>query len=329
MLFALVPVVALPVSAVPTTLGEQSIGAVVSFEVGGTLTEFIVVHQGSPSADYVGFEGGTVLLSRRLLEPSRRWNSVAGAVRYNDSDIHRWLNGDFIASIEPSAVNRLSTVRIPYVSDVSIMTGANGLQCRVFLLSYRELNGTIWNGVPDEGAVFSFFAETTGLATRRQALRANNTTASWWSRSPRVDSTRVGTVQVVETSGTTLENSRLNMGTLVDRHGYVRPALVLPQTVQVGADGRLLFGVDPPITEPPTTSATEPTTGGGSTDEPSTTSEPDDGATDKPTDGASPENDDELTAMIKEHIVMSRVMMILGAALIASIGLYKLVRLVF
>ena len=144
-------VLALSVSMMPTTaqassdgnttLGDREIGSIVRLRENDVLVNYIVVHQGSPSADYQGFENSTILLRERVL-PLRRMNSI-NVNDYQNSDMNVWLNGDFFNTLDAEIRNQIRMVHIPFRpfsgSHFTVNDGANGLHTRVFLLSHTEV----------------------------------------------------------------------------------------------------------------------------------------------------------------------------------------------
>jgi hypothetical protein len=158
------------------------------------MQDFIVVQQGSPSDLYHGFEGGTVLLMREVIELSTRWHGTA-VNDYENSRIHGWLNNEFLSTINENIRNQVRQVRIPYrfgsattpEPNDTVLIGLNGLQCRVFLLSAREVGADIEvAGFPADGTVLTHFA---GLnhnigEPRREATSAGGVRALWGLRSP-------------------------------------------------------------------------------------------------------------------------------------------------
>ena len=80
-----------------TPISDVAVGSVVSLNVGGTPTEFIVVHQGLPSSDYDSSCDGMWLL-QKVASPSKAFSSVATSERYDVSLAHSYLNSTFSAT---------------------------------------------------------------------------------------------------------------------------------------------------------------------------------------------------------------------------------------
>jgi hypothetical protein len=250
------------------------------------MRDFIVVQQGSPSDLYHGFEGGTVLLMREVIELSTRWHGTA-VNDYENSRIHGWLNNEFFNTINENIRNQVRQVRIPYrfgsattpEPNDTVLIGLNGLQCRVFLLSAREVGADIEvAGFPADGTVLTHFA---GLnhnigEPRREATSAGGVRALWGLRSPHTAGTSAWFVGVNGSiNGTAIHTGSPNRG--------FRPALVFPSTATLCDCAPVVTEppvteapiTEPPVTEPPVTEPEETTTAPPmTTDEPPYTTEP-------------------------------------------------------
>jgi len=220
-------------------LGNMDIGEGLYIDVNGTPTMFIKIHNGVPSADYVGFEGSVTVMAWRTLPPRQMHSTDVND--YANSDLHAWLNNastGFLSTLDTAVRDLIHEVRIPFRpgSDAStnVSTGASGLQCRVFLLSAREVGFA--NGLPgisggnadhlpnNEGVRFEYFLDGNQIGPqrhRRVALDQLDMVARWWLRTPRVLD---GTVSfTVLTSG--------SVGSYqVSSAWSVRPTFTLPST---------------------------------------------------------------------------------------------------
>ena len=79
-------------------LSNKTIGSIVKLKVNGTLRDFIVVHQGKPSAIYDASCDGTWLLMKDCYE-ARQWHS-SNVNDYASSTIHSYLNSTFLNLID-------------------------------------------------------------------------------------------------------------------------------------------------------------------------------------------------------------------------------------
>ena len=225
-------------------LGTKAVGSIVKLKVNGTVKEFIVVHQGKPSSIYDESCNGTWLLMKDIYE-NRVWQS-GNVNKYESSDIHTYLNNTFLNLFDSNIKNAIKQVKIPYRknggSGGTDQSGANGLPCKVFLLSGYELGWTNINlsYFPVDGAKLDYFTASSGGDSKRIAY-LNGSAVSWWLRSPHTINTR----NVLGVS----YNGSYSGGEASVSYG-IRPALVLPPDMEVDSSGN----VTPP--PPPATHKT-------------------------------------------------------------------------
>lgn len=215
------------------------VGSTVKLMEGGSAVEYLVVNQGIPSNSslYDASCDGTWLL-RKDIHSNRQWdpNNVN---KYESSAINTWLNGDFfnsLGSVEQAAIKQ---VKIPYRknggSGGSDQSGANGLLCKIFLLSGYEVGWTTSDSsyFPVDGAKLDYFAASFGGNSKRVA-NFNGSAAIWLLRSPDTGNTaRVWNV---------LSDGDYSYDNASYWHG-IRPALVLPSNALFNETTMLLKGV--------------------------------------------------------------------------------------
>ena len=216
---------------------DIAVGSVVKLMEGGTAVEYLVVNQGIPenSSLYDASCDGTWLL-RKDIHSNRQWNT-SNVNKYENSAINTWLNGDFfntLGSVEQAAIKQ---VKIPYRknggSGGSNQSGANGLLCKIFLLSGPEVGLAGASFMPNDGAKLDYFNANTGTDSKRIA-KLNGSNENWWLRSPNTDYTDI--VWLVDILG----------GGSSNRAPYsrgIRPALVLPSNALFDKTTMLLKGV--------------------------------------------------------------------------------------
>lgn len=171
-----------------TKLGSMSVGSTVKLKLGGTARDFLVVHQGLPSSMYDSSCNGTWLLLKDIYT-TRTWDSSNND--YKNSDIHSYLNGTFLNLFDNDIKNAIKQVKIPYQNGTgsggSVASGANGLSCKIFLLSGYELGWTTSDNsyFPRDGAKLSYFSSGTGSAANNKRIaKYNGSATGWWLRSP-------------------------------------------------------------------------------------------------------------------------------------------------
>ena len=215
-------------------LGSKAVGSIVKLKVNGTATEFIIVHQGKPSSLYDESCNGTWLLMKDIYE-NRQWHN-SNVNKYESSDIHSYLNSTFLNLFDSNIKGVIKQVKIPYRknggSDGTTQQGANGLPCKVFLLSAPEIHYERRNVDSGEGAALSYFAScATNAADSKRVAVMNHHTTSWWTRSPRTHYTSYAW-------GIT-SNGDLFDGHASDSYG-IRPCIILPSDALVDDSGNVV-----------------------------------------------------------------------------------------
>lgn len=226
-------------------LSTKDVGSTVKLKVNGTAKEFIVVHQGKPSSLYDNSCDGTWLLMKDIYE-NRQWHS-SNVNNLENSTIHSYLNGTFLNLFESNIRDAIKQVKLPYRknggSGGSDQSGANGLLCKIFLLSGYEIGFTTSDNsyFPVDGAKLSYFEAGTGSsALNKRIAYLNGSAARWWLRSPLTGD--AGSVWYVGTNGDCYDDHYAS-----GSYG-IRPALILPSTLLVSDDGTVSTNTPPTIT---------------------------------------------------------------------------------
>ena len=223
-------------------LSTKAVGSTVKLTVNGKAREFIVVHQGKPSSVYDESCNGTWLLMKDIYE-NRVWQG-GNINKYESSDIHSYLNNTFLKLFDSNIQGAIKQVKLPYRknggSGGTTQQGANGLPCKIFLLSAPEVHYEHSYIDSGEGAVLSYFAScVTNNADSKRVAYLNGSAACWWLRSPSTNFTSV--VWYVSTDGG-------YDGYYASNSYGIRPALVLPSTLLVSDDGTVSTNTPPTIT---------------------------------------------------------------------------------
>lgn len=222
---------------VGTPLGNQAVGTLVKTPINGTPTEFIVVHQGQGLAIYDDSCDGTWLLLKDIYT-TRMWDNSNND--YRNSSIHSYLNETFLNLFDANIKNAIKQVKIPYHNsdgtEGSVADGANGLSCKIFLLSGCEVGLTLGESdFPRDGSMLSYFSSGTGSAANNKRIaNYNDSAAIWWLRSPYIG--RYNDVLGVHDDGGYYRGSNSN-------YNGVRPALVLPSDILVDNEMNILAPV--------------------------------------------------------------------------------------
>lgn len=167
-----------------TKLSALDVGQSVFANVGGVRKEFLVVHQGKPSSLYDASCDGTWLLMKDIYE-NRQWNS-SGSNVYETSTVNTYLNGPFLGLFDSGIQGIIKQVKIPYRKGGRTgidLSGANGLPCKVFLLSGCEVGlSTKSTNFPPDGSKLDYFIEGVDGDSKRIA-NFNGKADYWWLRS--------------------------------------------------------------------------------------------------------------------------------------------------
>lgn len=216
-------------------IGTLAVGSSVYLNVGGVRKEFLVVHQGLPSSMYDASCNGTWLLMKDIYE-NRAWHN-SNVNKYETSDINTYLNGPFFNLFDSNIKDAIKQVKIPYRknggSDGTDQSGANGLPCKVFLLSGPEAGLAGASYIPNDGTKLDYFNANTKIDSKRIAYLSGTATA-WWLRSPSTYSANY--VLVVNSQGGYND-------TYASNACGIRPALVLSSDAIVDDGGN----IKPPI----------------------------------------------------------------------------------
>lgn len=237
-------------------LGTKSVGSIVKLKENGAAVNYIVVHQGKPSSSYDSSCDGTWLLRQDIAE-NRVWDSGNSNV-LESSDIQSYLNNTWINRYDTDIRNAIKQVKIPYRqnggSGGTDRSGSNGLSCKIFLLSGKEVG---WDSsdnqyFPNDGAKLAYFLDGTGSsANSKRVAKLNESAAVWWLRSPYTSNTNY--VWLVGSNGDYDYWSASNSC-------GVRPALILPSSLLVSDDGSITTNTAP--TTPPSITIPSSISGG-------------------------------------------------------------------
>lgn len=162
-----------------TAAGDIDVGATGKINENGQAVDYLVVHQGLPSDIYDASCEGTWCLRKDIAE-NRVWDSGNSNV-LETSDIQAYLNGDWMNRYDPDVAEAIKQVKIPYRqgggSGGTDQSGANGLSCKVFLLSAKEVGFTN-SDAPNNGTKLDYFSDN---STRIAML--NGVASTWGLRS--------------------------------------------------------------------------------------------------------------------------------------------------
>ena len=209
-----------------TNAGDIDVGTEVILNENGQPVNYLIVNQGIPenSPLYDASCEGTWLLRQEIVAMK-----IYGASRfYADSGMPSYLNPDNAGSatygLDEAIKSAMKTVKIPYhASTGDIMSGANGLSCRAFILGAYEYGAKTDFTLPDDGAALDYFKDNN--SNDRIAYYSGQPVIHW-TRSDRINgSTMCVVLQRGQMASLTISNS---LG--------VRPAFILPYDFKFTSD---------------------------------------------------------------------------------------------
>lgn len=220
-------------------LGTKTVGSIVKLKESGVLVDYIVVHQGKPSSVYDASCDGTWLLRKDCAE-TRQWHS-SSVNKLESSTIHSYLNSTYLSKFVAQIQSAIKQVKIPYRknggSGGTTQNGANGLSCKIFLLSGPEVNFVHTYIDTGEGAALEYFKNcVTNNADSKRVAYLNGSATFWWLRSPHT----VNAISVWRVNS----NGNCNGYDAAYSCG-IRPALVLPSDLLVSDDGSVSTNTAP------------------------------------------------------------------------------------
>lgn len=217
-----------------TTLAQAAVNTIIKLNENNSPVNFVIIQKGSPSADYVGFENSVTVL-RQDIHSKGAYDSTNND--YANSDIYTWANGEYLNTLDEDIRNVIKTVKIPYrpgTNGTAVSSGDNGLQCKVFFLSTKEVD-SIEVSSPNEGTTFSYFS---GGNDRKRIAQYNGQADTQWTRSPVTGGTT--NAYKVNSSGSVSYGVEGVYGS----NGR-RPAFVLPDTLILQDDGTVITNQPP------------------------------------------------------------------------------------
>ncbi|MGN1111495.1 MAG: DUF6273 domain-containing protein [Oscillospiraceae bacterium] len=227
-----------------TLLGKKNVGDLVKIYEDGVAKWYRIVHKGKPSEIYDDSCDGVWLMRDRCFDTARRMNS-SNNNDYANSEINEWLNDYCLSYYTPAIRESIKTVKIPYRpgngTSNEVSSGADGMSCKVFLLSAYEVGLTSYSIA--DGTKLDYFESGTGetAVSKREGLNSTGVTVQVWLRSP---STYAGRFAFISESG--------NCGTVVYASNstdcYVRPAFILSPNLMVDDNEFVLGNSVPEIT---------------------------------------------------------------------------------
>lgn len=187
-----------------TKLSQAAPGTVVKTNYNGAPTNFVVLHQGKPSPIYDdSFNGGTIMRFESIPE-NYQWTTT-GTNDYAASSVQAHIQ-EYVQYFDPAIQSNIKTVKIPYRpgagSSATVNSGANGLECQMYLLAAIEL-GIAQTIAPVDGALLDYYLSgATPEANAKRVTNYNGSPMRYNTRSPYVnDSSTTSGILEVQTGG--------------------------------------------------------------------------------------------------------------------------------
>ena len=224
------------------TLNSKNVGDTIKIKTpNGAYRDYIIVHKGNPDPAMYDSSCDGVWLLDSMPTYGSEWNNPANN-NYEASKIHSWINGDFItSSYDPGIAAAIKQVKLPFKkgagnSASGVQTKANGLSCKVFLLSMFEVGADQTNDddgkpmYPVDGAKLSYFTNSNKRAAGK---------TYWWLRTPRLSNN----VEAAYVGWPSPEIYDFN----TDKTRFLRPAFILPYDVFVDSDNAVISNMLPTV----------------------------------------------------------------------------------
>lgn len=192
-----------------TPLSELAVGKIIKIKVNGTSTNFIIIHQGSPSSSY-GNASGTWVCLQGVYGSTAFGSSMSN--KYNGSTLQSYMVS-YLNLIDSTIRNQIKQITIP-------CTSSGNISAKVFALSATEVGLYHKYYMNYEGTTLSYFNSD----SRR------STGTAYWTRTPYAGAGGSShDFNVTSGGGTDYNQSYSTLAT--------RPAFVLPNTLTVSDDG--------------------------------------------------------------------------------------------
>ncbi len=220
-------------------LSERSAGSSVYLNVNGYKKEFIVAHQGKPSAMYDDSCNGTWLFMAESFGKYAWGSNCSPSFMpiYESSDVHSAVNVSFVNLLDADIKNAIKSVKIPIYCEGSIITSG----ClKAFILSSTEM-GLEDNGQGD-GACLDFFRQETVNSMLALYFAYYDDTSL---RTP-YDAQNQHLYATVDTSYSTPSISYSSSNPETPHN--VHPVIILPGTLSVSGSGDVVTNTAPSIT---------------------------------------------------------------------------------
>lgn len=216
-------------------LSAVPVGTVVKLKEGGSLVNFIVVHQGLPSEIYDASCNGTWVLRQDILE-NIQWadHKEDNSTDYFGSYLPSRVDS-IVSTLDAGVQKLIRSVKVPWYNGYVLSTGNNALSCRGIILSRTEY-GILEDGGTVDGAKLDYFNSYTADSDNHcRIANLNGAPAPYWTRTVTSERTFIRTIT---------EDGNLGGAFYFGSYG-LRYALVLEPQYSVSDDGTVLAITQP------------------------------------------------------------------------------------
>lgn len=212
------------------------VGTIFKMNIQSTPYEFIVVQQGVPTSGYTyssNCNGTWLLMKNTFIE--KQFSSYEYDSSFNDSDMKKYLDGDFYNSFDSTHKSKIKRVTVPYqywsrYTDYSTATSTG----YVFLPSMAELGFASYIDGGHDGSALDYFKVTPD--DEASSLRVSGDRKVYWSRTG--DGGRNPPhIAAVQTNGSWYRGA----DTGVDDTHSVRPMIIIDPNAMFNDNGELLI----------------------------------------------------------------------------------------
>lgn len=232
-----------------STLSALSVGSKVTVKISGQSITFLVVHQGNPNPDlYDASCTGTWLMMDRMYS-NQMWGNNSS---YLYSYANQWLNVVLFPKLDSNLQSMVRSVKLPYAEMGEVYSGADGMDCRMFLPSAYELGWTsdYKEAIPEDGACLDYCKGFENADSRRIAKMLDGSYNWYWTRTPHSSKTNYAWLVVSINGDCSFSSARDTYGirpmmvfdpnTLVDENNAVQPNSAPVITSPSGSSGASL-----------------------------------------------------------------------------------------
>lgn len=228
-----------------TILKDANPGTEITIKEGAQATTFVVLQHNFPTDNPKG-----TLVWRKTAYGPRAWNSN-GVNTYAGSDIDVHLNTTYLNLIDSGVRKAIIPIGLKSLAGNGDKT-INTITRQVFILSFAETWGSGWGYTPmaNEGAMVPYLKEGRKNQTfpvQARAYDSSGAPVQQWMRTPYKTSTK-NAVYMQKSANPASDAGGLNMtvaNKAVSNALHVKPAFVLPSTLEINSDGTVITNSAP------------------------------------------------------------------------------------